>query len=190
MTAEPPPTGVPGLSSDDAFCRDYARVLGTSNLLTISGAFGAQTVEELARVEAIAAPAVAEAAAIIGDEVPESAAADADVLVRDVVGPVAARAARVVDALRSAGLDDVALTDLVARWDEVLETDDQGDPAVSVDPLDADTEAAIAAALVTLDLVPYHQDTTLFVPGASTPLVFAHVQQSCPEILGLLGDAD
>lgn len=186
----PPPTGVPGIDSDDAFCRDYARVLGTSTLLGIAAAFQAQSAEEILRLEVIAAPAVLAAAESLPDEVPPAAAADSDTLLTDVVDPLTRRS-RVIDAaLVEAGLDGAGRTALIDAWDGVLATDDPVDPAIEEPGLDPELSAQVDAAVAALAtaLVPYLEDPSVAGAPAQTPLVQAYVQSACPEILGLLGD--
>lgn len=184
----PPPTGVPGIDSADAFCRDYARVLGTSTLLGVSSAFLAQPTEEIVRLEVIAAPAVLAAAESLPGEVPEAAAADTDTLLADVVDPLTQRSIVIDDALVAAGVDSAGRAALIEAWDAVLATDDPVDPAIEVPDLDPALAAQVDAAIAALTLPPYLEDPAVAAAPAQTPLVQAYVQSSCPEILGLLGD--
>jgi hypothetical protein len=186
----PPPTGVPGVDSDDAFCRDYARVLGTSTLLGVAAAFQAQSADEILRLEVIAAPAVLAAAQSLPGEVPPAAAADTDTLLGEVVDPLAQRSITIDAALVDAGLDSAGRTALIEAWDVVLATDDPVDPAIEVPDLDPALTAQVDAAVAALAtaLVPYLEDPSVAAAPAQTPLVQAYVQSACPEILGLLGD--
>lgn len=184
----PPPTGVPGVDSDDAFCRDYARVLGTSTLLGVSSAFLAQPTEEIVRLEVIAAPAVLAAAESLPVEVPPAAAADTDTLLTDVVDPLTQRSIVIDAALVAAGVDSAGRAALIQAWDAVLATDDPVDPAIEVPDLDPALAAQVDAAIAALTLPPYLEDPAVAAAPAQTPLVQAYVQSSCPEILGLLGD--
>jgi hypothetical protein len=184
----PPPTGVPGIDSDDAFCRDYARVLGTSTLLGVSSAFLAQPAEEIVRLEVIAAPAVLAAADSLPGEVPEAAAADTDTLLVDVVDPLTQRSIVIDAALVAAGVDSAGRAALIEAWDSVLATDDPVDPAVEVPDLEPALSAQVDAAIAALTLPPYLEDPSVTAAPAQTPLVQAYVQSACPEILGLLGD--
>jgi hypothetical protein len=186
----PPATGVPGVDSQDAFCRDYARVLGTSSLLGVSSAFLAQPEEELVVLEVIAAPAVLAAAESLPGEVPADVAADADTLVSDVVEPLTRRSLTIDAALVSAGLDSAGRTALIEAWDSVLASDDPVDPAIEVPDLEPALAAQVDAAVGELGstLPPYLEDQPVVASPAQTPLVQAYVQSACPEILGLLGD--
>jgi hypothetical protein len=186
----PPPTGVPGVDSDDAFCRDYARVLGTSTLLGITAAFQAQPADEILRLEVIAAPAVLAAADSLPGEVPPAAAPDTETLLDEVVDPLAQRSIVIDAALVDAGLDGAGRAALIEAWDVVLATDDPVDPAIDVPDLDPALTAQVDAALAALGstLPPYLEDPVVAASPSQTPLVQAYVQSACPEILGLLGD--
>jgi hypothetical protein len=184
----PPPTGVPGIDSDDAFCRDYARILGTSTLLGISSAFLAQPTDEIVRLEVIAAPAVLAAADSLPGEVPEAAAADTDTLLADVVDPLTQRSIVIDAALVAAGVDSAGRAALIEAWDAVLASDDPVDPAIEVPDLDSALAAQVDVAIASLTLPPYLEDPAVAAAPAQTPLVQAYVQSACPEILGLLGD--
>jgi hypothetical protein len=186
----PPPTGVPGVDSDDAFCRDYARVLGTSTVLGITAAFQAQPADEILRLEVIAAPAVLAAAESLPGEVPSAAAADTDTLLADVVDPLTQRSIIIDAALVEAGLDGAGRAALIEAWDGVLATDDPVDPAIEVPDLDPALTGLVDAAVAALGstLVPYLEDPSVAAAPAQTPLVQAYLQSACPEILGLLGD--
>lgn len=189
-TPVPPPTGAPGVASSDAFCRDYARVLATANLLGVATAFVAHPPEELVRLEVIASPAQLAAASVIAGEVPVDAASESGTLTNDVVGPLVERAAEIDEALVAAGLDDAGRDALVAVWDDVLATDDPGDPAIAVDELPADLAEVVAAAATALTLPGYLEDPRTIVDVSPVPAVQQYVATNCPEILGLLGDAD
>jgi hypothetical protein len=176
------------VDSEDAFCRDYARVLGTSTLLGVTSAFLAQPVEEIVRLEVIAAPAVLAAADALPGEVPAAAAADTDTLLDDVVEPLTRRSILIDAALVDVGLDSAGRAALIDAWDGVLASDDPVDPAVEVPDLDPALAAQVDAAVAALTLPPYLEDPAVAAAPAQTPLVQAYVQSACPEILGLLGD--
>ena len=104
-----PEQAVPGIDSEDPFCRAWSEFAGSYQTLTFASIVAADPLVG-ARLEVIAAGAVVSAAQALDEAFPDEIAGERERFVVDVIGPFARRAARAVDELRAVGLaDDVEL---------------------------------------------------------------------------------
>lgn len=184
------PTGVPGATSPSDLCRDYSRVVGTRQVLTIAGTFDQLDAEQLARLELISAPVVITAADAVLAEWPSELESERDLVSTEVLAPIRQRAEAANTAAVAAGI--AAADHFITAWTDVLATYQPDSPAVSVPPLDEELEGALQAAATgyAATAVPYHLDVTLF-GTADIPLTTDYLFRNCPELTYLIsGDAD
>ena len=171
---------VPGIDSDDPFCRAWSEFAGSFQ--TLAGAGSAADVFEVA-----ASTVVSSAARTIAEEFPEPIASERDVFVNDVIGPFARRAERAGEALRDAGLSDAEIEVLGELWLRALT--DSGVDGSEIDvAVPDDLVDAVAAAVEAVALPAIAVDPSL-VTQASTPATFEFLAGNCPD-QGILAGND
>ena len=179
-----PEQAVPGIDSEDPFCRSWSEFAGSFQALTFASTDGADPLVG-ARLEVVAAGAVVAAAQSLDDAFPDEIADEREVFVDDVIGPFVRRAARAVAELRSVGVgeDDIEL--LGDAWLAALATADATDPVIVVDvpaELDAAVDAAVdvASAAFAVDLPPIADDPSL-ITRAEAPGTLGYLAEQCPD---------
>lgn len=171
---------VPGIDSDNPFCRAWSEFAGSFQ--TLAGAGSAADVLEVA-----ASTVVSSAARTIAEEFPEPIASERDVFVNDVIGPFARRAERAGEALRDAGLSDAQIEVLGELWLRALT--DAGVDGAEIDvAVPDDLVDAVAAAVEAVALPAIAVDPSL-VTQASTPATFEFLAGNCPD-QGILAGND
>ncbi|MEP1124886.1 MAG: hypothetical protein ABJH68_13465 [Ilumatobacter sp.] len=182
-------TGVPGIESDDGFCRAWSTYAGS--VQAISLAWALQAPVDAARLEVAATSALRAAVAQMADELPDEIESNRQALTVDVPGPFLARADRAGELLAEAGLDGDRIDALGVAWVEAiteqgLETESLtvDVPADSTEALDAAAEAFIAELPSVLEDPTL--DTTEFDIGPSLEYITA----ACPDQGTLAGNDD
>jgi hypothetical protein len=183
---EVPETGVPGIDSADAFCAAWSRFGGSWQVIQVAANF-APDPSTVPFMEVSAAPVVVEAYDSMFANWPEELADERDVVADGFFGPLARRAEVAVDALRSAGADEVQLDAIAAAWVDALAVRDLEEP-VLLPALGADLAGLVDAAAATFaaQRVDFVDDPTMRIV-AETPRTDAYLATSCPDQGALTG---
>ncbi len=180
-------TGVPGIDSDDAFCRAWSEYAGSVQALSL--AWAVQPAVAAATLEVAASDAVSAAVDAMSAELPTEIESNRSALTVDVPGPFLRRAERARQALVDAGATDTEIERLGDAWIEAianagLEADDV---AVAVaDGVDTKLSTAVEAFLddVPSILEDPTLDTTEFDIAPSLDYIF----ENCPDRGTLAGN--
>ncbi len=180
-------TGVPGIESDDGFCRGWSTYAGS--VQAISLAWALQAPDDAARLEVAATAALRGAVTQMSDELPDEIESNRQALTVDVPGPFLSRADRARELLAEAGLDDGQIDVLGVAWvaaitEQGLDTDSLtvDVPADSIEALDTASQAFIAELPSVLEDPTL--DTTEFDIGPSLEYITAN----CPDQGTLAGN--
>ncbi len=183
-----PEQGVPGIESEDPFCRAWSEFAGSFQALAFASAVATDALAA-ARLEVVAAGAVSAAVQTLADEFPDAIVSERDVFVDDIVGPFARRAGRASDELLAAGLSGEQVEQLGRAWLAALVDAGVDDPdvvvAVADDVMDPVAEATAAFAA---DVPSIAADPSL-VTAAEAPGTFDHIARNCPD-QGILAGND
>ena len=175
-----PEQAVPGIDSEDPFCRAWSEFAGSFQALTFASIEAADPLAG-ARLEVVAAGAVVAAAQSLDDGFPDEIAEEREVFVGEVIGPFARRAARAVDELRSAGVDDDDVELLGAAWLTALVASDPAEPLIAVD-VPAELEPAVDAATAAFAAdVPTIADDPSLITRAEAPATLGYLAEQCPD---------
>lgn len=191
-TLGPEPTGVAGLDDADPLCAAWAVYSGTVQSIGIAGAFGQVTSADIARLELVAAGAVADAIERIDAAWPASLSDEHDVVLDDLLGPFGRRAGKALDALHAAGVTDAEVAQLGDLWFDALRMRDPADPVIEVPELPAELSAKVDAAVAAFDaaITPFVSDPSLVLDGVDTPATDAYLAVQCPDLASSgVGDA-
>ena len=141
-------TGVPGLDSDDEFCRSWSEFAGTFQALALAASL-ARDPADAARTEVAGSSTIVAAAAGLDEHLPDELESERQALTVGLVGPMARRAGAAVDALTAAGLTDAEISALGEAWLGTLTASGLDEPIeqVPLDPAVADRVDAAAASL-------------------------------------------
>lgn len=181
-----PDDGVPGIDSDNAFCRAWGEFAGSFQALVLVSSVGADPVEA-ARLEVVASPAVVSAARSLDDTLPD--AGERAMFVDGVIGPFSRRAERATEALATAGLSSAEVAELGELWLDALIVAGVDDPEIAVvvpAGLVGDVDAAVAEFVA---VVPSIVDDSSLVTSATAPSTFGYLADNCPD-QGILGGND
>ncbi len=182
-----PEQGVPGIDSDDPFCRGWSEFAGSFQALTLASVAGSDPFAG-ARLEVIAAGAVVAAVTTIANGFPGSIADERDVFVDELIGPFARRAERAVDALRSAGVTAGDIELLGDAWLVALVEAGVDDPElVVVVPADLDPAVDAATVAFSANVPPIAADPSL-ITQADAPATFRYLAEQCPDQGTLAGN--
>lgn len=180
-------TGVPGIDSEDRFCRAWSTYAGT--VQAISLAWALQPPGDAARLEVAATAALSQAVADMSAELPEAIESNRQALTVDVPGPFLRRADRGRTLLVDAGLGDDQIVALGASWVEAiteqgLDTDSLtvDVPADSVEALDSASQAFAA------ELPSVLEDPTLDTTEFDISPSLAYISDTCPDQGTLAGN--
>ena len=178
IDATVPDEPVPGLTSDDDFCRAWSRFAGSFQALALASSVGADP-ENALRLELIASSVVARAAADLEASLPAEVVAERERFAEDLVGPFATRAALAVDELIAVGLSTDEVDELGERWLVALSQPQDPDLVVFVSP---DLASTLDDALASLSagVVPINADPSL-ITGATAPDTLAYIASNCPD---------
>ena len=181
-----PDQGVPGIDSEDPFCRAWSEFAGSFQALAFAAALDAASATER---EVLAAAAVVDAAGTLDATFPDQIVAERELFVDQVIGPFARRAARAVAELRIAGLDDDDLARLAVGWLSALAATDADGSEVTVEaPPDLADAVAAAATTFAEDVPPIVADPSL-VTDADAPATLGYLAEQCPD-QGILSGND
>ena len=174
-----PEQAAPGIDSEDPFCRAWSEFAGSFQALTFASIADSDPLVG-ARLEVLAAGAVAGAAQTLDDTFPDEIVGERERFVDDVIGPFARRAGRAVDALRSAGLGaDVEVLGQV--WLAALVDADLTDPVIAVEvPAALDGAVDEATRSFAAAFPPIAADPSL-VTEAEAPDTLAYLAEQCPD---------
>jgi hypothetical protein len=192
VTAEPEPTGVPGLAADDPFCSAWAGYVGTLQALGTAASFGDLASSQLAALELASAPYLVEVADTIDASWPPDLATEHVVAIEQRIGPYSRRATTAVGALLDAGVSEAELTTLSSTWQSALLGRDPEAPVIALPPVADELRAKIVAAATAYDgaVTPFAQDPSLVVDGVEQPMTDAYLVAHCPDLASSgVGDA-
>jgi len=182
-----PDEGVPGIESDDRFCRAWSEFAGSFQALTLVSSFGDPV--EATRLEVVASGAVTSAVATLAVELPAEVEAERSAFLDDLIGPFARRAERAVDQLDAASLTGAQIDDLGDAWLTALVDAGVDDPDIVVvvpEPLDDPLGSAVVAFAASVPPIP--ADPSL-VTDAQAPATLAYLADNCPD-QGILAGND
>jgi len=183
-----PEAGVPGIESDDAFCRAWGEFAGSFQALALVASVGGDPVAA-SRLEVVASAAVVSAAMDLSAALPDDVEVERSAFVDGVIGPFARRANRATDELRAIGLSNTELDQLGDAWLAALIDAGVDDAEIGVVvPVDL-SDAVDTATVVFVAEVPAIADDPSLVTTAAAPATFAHLADNCPD-QGILGGND
>ncbi|BAN01366.1 hypothetical protein [Ilumatobacter coccineus] len=173
-------TGVPGIDSDDEFCRSWSEFAGSYQALTFGWAI--QGGEAAARLEVVATDVLSRAVAAMGEHLPAAIESDRQALTVDLPTPLLRRAERARALLADAGVDEptiVALGDmwLAAVTEAGLESETL---AVTIDDPALDEMVDEAARALLEQLPPIIEDPSLIV-DVDISATENHLFENCPD---------
>ncbi len=181
-------TGVPGLDSDDEFCRSWSEFAGTFQALALAASL-ARDPADATRTEVAGSSTIVAAAAGLDEHLPDELESERQALTVGLVGPMARRAGAAVDALTAAGLTATEISALGEAWLGTLTASGLDEPIedVPLDPAVADRVDAAAASLAAAR--PSIVEDPALITDASTPLTLAYLADHCPD-QGILAGND
>ena len=195
-----PASGVPGVDDAEPLCEAWSQLLGTRQVLTLAANFAQPTRVEFARLEVIAAPLVQRATLAFAGALLDAGAGDDgtvlaaefDLVLTDLVGPLDRRASAAVVALTDAGAGrDVGIL-LAQVWLDGLRVfgPDDVEPALAdlgpeLGPLVDEAAEAFADSVA-----PWTDDPALDTSTVDTPATLALLDERCPDLSAIgVGDA-
>lgn len=182
-------TGVPGIDSDDAFCRSWSTYAGS--VQAISLAWALQPAAAASALEVAATDALTRSVEGMAADLPDEIESNRQALTVDVPGPFLRRADRARQLLLDAGLADQQIIELGDQWIAAIAAAgiDAEDLSLSVSDELAVALADAAGVLVTelpSVLEDPSLDTTQFDIGPS----LGYIAVSCPDQGTLAGNDD
>ena len=183
-----PETGVPGIESDDGFCRSWSEFAGSYQALTFAWAVRGGL--EAARLEVVATDALSSAATGLAEGLPPELESERQALTVDLTSPILRRAQSARDALVAAGADEATIRRLGDAWlDAVAESGlEAEDLQVAVEDPTTDAVVDDAAAILFGELPPIVEDPSLIV-DVQIPATEAYLFENCPD-KGILAGND
>jgi hypothetical protein len=198
-TIEPPPgtagvpatvpdEPIPGLDSDDPFCRAWSEFAGSFQALALASGVGTDP-ENAIRLEVAASGAVVRAVADLDASMPTEVAGERDMFIDALLGPFADRARVARESLIAAGLTDEEVDLLADLWLATLSQQRSQDPdLVVVVPPEDQRAFDDAVASFSAGVVPIIDDPSL-VTDADAPQTLAYIAGTCPD-QGILAGND
>ena len=182
-----PETGVPGIASDDLFCRAWSAYAGSVQALSL--AWAVQPAAAAAALEVAASDAVAQAVASMADEFPADIEANREALTVDVPGPFLVRAARAREALLDAGATDSEIEQLGAAWIEAIAAAGLDAEDVSIVVEDGvEQKLSIASKAFLADTPSILEDPTLDTTEFDITPSLDYIFDNCPDRGTLAGN--
>jgi hypothetical protein len=182
-----PETGVPGIDSDDAFCRSWSQYAGTFNALAY--AWGVQAPEAAAALEVAASAAITASVDGMSKNLPAEIESNRRSLTVDVPGPFLGRATKARALLVAAGADDATVDALGEAWIAAIT-----EAGISSDDLSIAVPAGVgpiletAAAQFASDLPPMFEDPTLDTTQFDISPSLEYIANTCPDQGTLAGN--
>lgn len=175
-----PDTGVPGIDSDDAFCRSWSEFAGSYQALTFAWAI--QGGVAAARLEVVATDALSSAVAGMAEHLPAEIESNRQALTVDLPTPLLRRAERARGLLADAGVDEATIVALGDMW--LAELTDSGlqseTLAVAIDDTALDEMVDEAARMLLEQLPPIIEDPSLIV-DADISVTENYLFENCPD---------
>lgn len=182
-----PEAGVPGLDSDDPFCRAWSQFAGSFQAVALASNLGSDPRAAL-RLEVAASGAVARAAADLATSLPPEVAVEREVFLDELLGPFTVRATVARDALLAAGLAPEAVDELADLW-LAAAAEGSGDPDLVV-VVTSDFQPAFDEAVADFSAsVPSIAADQSLVTDAAAPMTIAYIAANCPD-QGILAGND
>lgn len=181
-----PETGVPGIDSDDLFCRSWSEYAGSVQALSLAWAVLAPV--DAARLEIAAGDALRNAVVGLASALPPELEGNRQAFTTDVPAPMLARATR-----SSAYLDEAGAAGqsgaLAVLWIEALSATGLGEDAVALDvPADIAVALDAAAERFAADVPSINEDPTLDTTAFDIAPSLAYISDNCPDQGTLAGD--
>lgn len=173
-------TGVPGLDSDDAFCRSWSEFAGSFQALALSASVAVDS-SQWARPEVAAASTIVAAVAGLHEHLPDELEPEREALAVGLVGPLARRADEAIVALTAAGLTEAEIAAVGEVWLATLTAAGLDEPIddIVLDPDVADRFDGAATAFAATR--PSIVEDPALITDASTPLTFDYLADHCPD---------
>ena len=182
-------TGVPGIDSDDAFCRSWSQFAGSFRAIGLVSAI--RDVDAGLRLEVIASDAVVAAIAGMGVALPAELEPERDTLLSEFAGPFGRRALKASAALTAAGLGRDGLELLTDVWLATLADVGIDDPSLDIDiPDGVDVAVIDEAATAFAASTPGIGDDPSLTTFTQIPLTDAYTFTNCPDGGTLSGNDD
>lgn len=182
-------TGVPGIDSDDVFCRSWSQFAGSFRAIGLVSAI--RDVDAGLRLEVIASDSVVAAIAGMGTALPAELEAERDTLVSEFAGPFGRRALKASEALAAAGLGDDGVELLTDVWLATLADVGIDDPSLDIDiPEGVDIAVVDAATTAFAATTPAIGDDPSLTTFTEIPLTDAYTLANCPDAGTLSGNDD
>ena len=173
-------TGVPGIASDDEFCRSWSRYAGSFNALSF--AWSARLPVDVAELEVSAAAAIVASVDSMAASLPAEIESNRQAFVVDVPGPFLRRAERALEYLAEAGVDDAAAATLGDAW--IAAITDAGltaDDLVVDVPQDLAAARRVAAERFVAELPSMLDDPTLDTTQYDISPALGYISDNCPD---------
>ncbi len=182
-----PETGVPGIDSEDAFCRAWSTYAGSVQALSLAWAL--QSPQAAATLEVAATDAVTDAVATMGAELPSDIESNRQALTVDVPGPFLRRAERARALLVDAGLDDDQIEELGERWVDAITEQGIDSESLAIEvPAEERGPLEEAAQLLVAELPPIIEDPTLDTTAFDIGPSLEYIFENCPDRGTLAGN--
>ena len=190
--APPPPatTGLPGLADVDPVCQEWAKFLGSVQILRIAQAFGGVDDHGLHRAEVIAASTIRRSIGAIEDN-PSGTDSSERAQFAVFAAPYLARTDHAAEALTAAGVTAAQGEQIEQVWTEVLERWNPDDPAVQIPRLAPEIDLVVdnAATETGAKYPTFAADPTIATTQMNMPQTVARLHQQCPALSDVgLGD--
>lgn len=181
-------TGVPGIESDDVFCRSWSEFAGSYQALTFAWAI--QGGEPAARLEVIATDVLSSAVERMADALPAELEAERQALTVDLPGPLLRRAERTRGFLSTSGVDEATIELLGDMWLTAVTAAGLESESLAVPIDDAQLNGSVAkSALILLEeLPPIIEDPSLIV-DVDISVTENYLFENCPD-RGILAGND
>jgi len=180
-------TGVPGIDSEDAFCRAWSRYAGS--VQAISLAWALQPPADAARLEVAATEAVGDAVAAMAANLPAEIDANRQALTVDVPGPFLRRAERARELLADAGLGEDQIGTLAGAWIDAITEQGVDSETLSIDvPPDSAAALETASQAFADELPSVNEDPTLDTTAFDINPSLDYISANCPDQGTLAGN--
>jgi hypothetical protein len=182
-----PDTGVPGIASDDAFCRVWSEYAGSVQALSL--AWEVQPAIAAATLEVASSDAVRRAVAAMAAELPAEIQSNMQALTVDVPGPFLRRGERARQALIEAGATDAEIEQLGDAWIEAIAAAGlDADDVTVVLSEGVEAKLAIAAEAFLADTPSILEDPTLDTTEFDISPSLDYISENCPDRGTLAGN--
>lgn len=180
-------TGVPGIDSENAFCRSWSRYAGSVQALSLAWAL--QPPAEAARLEVAATAAITQAVERMADDLPAEIESNRQALTVDVPGPFLRRAERARALLAEAGLGEDQIDTLGAAWIDAITEQGVESESLSIEiPPELDAALDVASQAFAAELPSVVEDPTLDTTAFDIGPSLEYISAECPDQGTLAGN--